>query len=231
MDQKTPNENLTIQTKQIAILTSPTSWFIPHAKKFLKKLIKNKYSAQLFLDHKDIPKSYNVVFILSYFKIIEQNYLDQHKYNLVVHESKLPKGRGWAPLFWQILKGKNKIPIVLFEASKKADSGNIYLRDNICLTGKELYNEIRKKQAKKTIELCLKFLEQYPSIKTEKQKGTTTTYRKRTPKDSELNINKSLKHQFNILRVSNNKDFPAFFYHNRTKYIIYIFKLKEKNES
>ena len=50
------------------------------------------------------------------FKIIEKEFLSKHKHNIAVHESSLPKGRGWAPLFWQILEGKNTMPIVLFEA-------------------------------------------------------------------------------------------------------------------
>jgi len=50
-----------------------------------------------------------IVFILGYHKIIKKEYLKNNKYNIVVHESDLPKGKGWVPLFWQILEGKNEI--------------------------------------------------------------------------------------------------------------------------
>ena len=43
------------------------------------------------------------------------------------------------------------------------------------------------------------------------QVGKSEFYSKRTPKDSELDINKSIKDQFNLLRICNNEQFPAFF--------------------
>ncbi len=214
--------------KYIAILTSPTSWFVPYTKK-LKKEISNNYKVEIFFEHKEIPDKYEVIFILSYFKIIEKGYLEKHKHNIVLHESNLPKGKGWAPLFWQILKGKNKIPIVLFEATKEVDAGKIYLKDHIKLKGHELNKEIRKLQAQKQIEMCLKFLNAYNKIKPNKQKGSSSFYKRRTPLDSQLNINKSIKSQFNLLRIVNNKKFPAFFIHKGQKYTIKISKSKSNH--
>jgi methionyl-tRNA formyltransferase len=213
---------------KIAVLTSKDSWFVPYAKKFIRILKSKGYKAKLFFDHKYINDSFPVVFILSYFKIINKEFLEKHKHNLVVHESDLPKGRGWAPLFWQILEGRNKIPIVLFEATEKMDSGDIYIKDFIKFEGHELHDEIRKKQAEKTIELCLKFLNKYGKLKPKKQKGSPTFYRKRTPADSELNINETIKNQFNLLRIVNNDQFPAFFYYKGHKYILKIYKEKNK---
>ena len=43
-------------------------------------------------------------------------------------------------------------------------------------------------------------------------KGKATYFKKRTPEDSKININKSLKSQFNLLRVCDEKNYPAFFY-------------------
>jgi methionyl-tRNA formyltransferase len=213
---------------KIAVLTSKDSWFVPYAKKFIRILKSKGYKAKLFFDHKYIDDSFPVVFILSYFKIIDKEALKKHKHNLVVHASDLPKGRGWAPLFWQILEGKSKIPIVLFEATEKVDSGDVYIKDYIKFEGHELHDEIREKQAEKTIELCLKFLDEYGKLKPKKQKGTPTFYRRRTPADSELNINETIKKQFNLLRIVNNEEFPAFFYYKGYKYILKIYKEKNK---
>ena len=44
-------------------------------------------------------------FYLSYEKIVEKKVLKKFKNNLVIHASDLPKGKGWSPLSWQILKG------------------------------------------------------------------------------------------------------------------------------
>jgi len=213
--------------RKLAILTSETSWFVPYAKQLSKILRKRRLLAKVFFDHKNISEEFEVVFILSYFKIIPPKFLSMHRHNIVVHESDLPKGKGWAPLFWQILEGKNKIPIVLFEASKNVDDGDIYLKDFLIFEGHELYDEIREKQAKKTIELCLRFIDDYEKLKPKKQRGKSTFYRRRTPADSELDINKTIKEQFNLLRIVNNENFPAFFYHKGHKYIINIYKADE----
>lgn len=208
--------------KKIAVLSSDKSWFVPYAKSLVRILRDKGYVAKLFYNHKKIGEDFKIVFIFSYFKIIEERFLKRHLHNLVVHESDLPRGKGWAPLFWQILEGKNKIPVVLFEATPKADNGKIYIKDNLVLNGHELHNEIREKQAVKTIELCLRFLRGYKNLKPTNQRGRSTYYRRRAPKDSKLNISKTIKEQFNLLRIANNADFPAFFEHKGQKYTLKI---------
>ena len=44
--------------------------------------------------------------MLSYYKILPDKFLNICKYNFVVHESDLPKGRGFSPLYKQIQIGK-----------------------------------------------------------------------------------------------------------------------------
>lgn len=214
--------------KGIAVLTSSKSWFIPYAQKLVKILKKKGHKSKIFYKPTTINKNYEIVFMLSYNKIVRKYFLQKHRHNLVIHESNLPKGKGWSPAFWQILEGKNKIPIVLFEATEEVDAGNVYIKDYLILRGDELYDEIRKKQANKTIKLCLKFLENYKSLRLIKQRGKQTFYKRRFPKDSKLNINKSIKDQFNLLRIVSNKDFPAFFNYNDNKYVLKIFKSKSK---
>ncbi|TKX34359.1 formyltransferase family protein [Campylobacter taeniopygiae] len=203
---------------KIAILTSPKQWFIEYAKQ-LQKLINN---SQLFYSHEEI-KNFDIVFILSYHKIIEKKFLDKNKHNIIIHASKLPQGKGWSPLFYQINEGKNEIVFSLFEADEKMDNGDIYIQKTLKLNGLELYEELRKKQAQCTIDLCLTFLKNYPNIKAKKQKGEESFYPKRTPKNSQLDINKTINEQFNLLRTVSNEEFPAFFYKDGKKFIIKIY--------
>ena len=95
---------------KIAILTTANQWFEEYAKELLNKVS----NAKLFFDHKNMEESFDIVFILSYHKIINKRYLDKNKHNIVIHASALPKGKGWAPMFWQILEEKNKIPFTMF---------------------------------------------------------------------------------------------------------------------
>lgn len=213
-----------IRFKNVAVLTSKESSFVPFAQKFVGNLRGKGCQAELFHNHEDIEEKFQIVFMLSYFNIVEGAFLKKHKHNLVVHDSQLPQGKGWAPLFWQILEGENKIPAVLFEATEDVDAGDIYISDHITLQGDELHDEIRELQARKSVKMCMKFLENYDNLKPVNQSGKETFYARRTPKDSQLDVNKSIAEQFNLLRIASNEDYPAFFHHKGGKYILKIFK-------
>ncbi|MBF0300016.1 MAG: methionyl-tRNA formyltransferase [Oligoflexia bacterium] len=213
--------------KKIAILTSRESWFKKYIPGMVSLIDNNFFVIDVYEEHEEIRGEYFCLFILSYFKIIPTSFLELNKYNLVVHESYLPRGRGWAPLFYQILDQVNEVPMVLFEAKENLDSGDIFFKKNLILNGTELNEEIREKQAQATIELCLTFLKNYPTLVPEKQKGTPTYYKKRTKKDSELDINKTIKEQFNLLRIVNNDEYPAYFYFKDKKFIIKILSTDE----
>ena len=79
-------------------------------------------------------------------------------------------------------------------------------------------------QVEATTKLILNFIENYPNIKGEKQKGKESFYCKRTKNSSELNILESINDQFNLLRVCDNERYPAFFIIDNVKYLIKIYK-------
>jgi len=210
------------------LLDNTNNWILQYLKK--SKLLKknNKYYSKIFINFKKII-NYDLVFILNYTKILKPNFLKKNKLNLVVHSSDLPKGKGFAPIQWQILEGKNKIYTTLFEAVEKFDSGKIFEKDYIFLKGTELYDEIRYYQAKLIIKMIKKFLNKYPNIKSKRQVGKPTFYRRRYKSDSKLNINSSIKKLFNQMRVADNEKWPSFFYFKKKKFIVKIFKANIKN--
>ena len=210
----------------VAILTSKNQWFIPYAETLNKKIDNSK----LFFHHSQIDSSFDILFILSYHQIIEEKYLQNNEHNIVIHASDLPYGKGWAPMFWQILEGKSEIPFTMFEASDGVDNGDIYMKSSLSLTGYELNDELREKQARHIIKMCLEFLKNYPKYKVPiPQKDDESFYAKRTAKDSELDIDKSLKEQFNLLRIVDNTDYPAFFELDGRKYIVKIEKANDED--
>ena len=203
------------------LIDNPNSWIIPYAKKLIQQ-IKEKITSDVKLihSHKEVISG-DILCLLSCEKIFKK--LDLNKYNLVVHESDLPKGKGWSPMTWQILNGSKKISVTLFEASQLIDSGVIYEKIIIQTKGNELVDELRELQAAATSKLILNFIEKYPNIYGIKQNGEESFYKKRTKENSELNISKSIKDQFNLLRVCDNERYPAFFYINGVKYILKIY--------
>ena len=204
------------------LIDNPNSWIIPYAKNLISKIneIKN-CSVKLVFFHNDVISG-DILFLLSCEK--KFNKLSLNKYNLVVHESDLPKGKGWSPLTWQVIDGKKNIPITLFEANSSIDSGIIYEKILIKTNGTELIEELRELQANATSKLILNFINKYPKIKGVKQEGEESFYNKRTHENSELNISQSINEQFNLLRVCDNERYPAFFHMNNTKYILKIYK-------
>jgi methionyl-tRNA formyltransferase len=203
---------------KIAILTTPNQWFVEYAKQLNDEITNSK----LFFEHHNI-KDFDIVFILSYHQIVPKEILKSNKHNIVIHESPLPQGKGWAPLFWQVLEGKNEIVFTMFEASDGVDNGPIYMQKILKLNGYELNEELREKQAKHTINMCKEFIKKYDKYKIPTpQNGVESFYPKRTSKDSELNVNKTIKEQFNLFRIVNNEEYPAFFEIDGHRYILKI---------
>ena len=213
--------NLKIQI----LVDNNRSWIIPYVNLFIDKLSAKGVSCNLVNDHIKIIRG-DILILLSCEKIFKN--LKLNKYNLVIHESDLPYGKGWSPLTYQVIEGKNKIPITIFEASKKIDSGKYYFKDYIFLDGNELICQIREKQAEKTFELIEKFIKNYKNIKKKSQEGESSFYKKRNQENSKLDLNKSIKENFNLLRVVDNEKYPAFFNYLGSKYIIKIFKDEKK---
>lgn len=203
------------------LVDNPSSWIVPFAKELKQQLIKLSHEVTLVHNAKDIKKG-DILCLLGCERIFEK--LDLNKHNLVVHESYLPKGKGWSPLTWQVIEGEKEIPIALFEAVKEIDAGVIYYRDIIKLNGTELIDELRELQGKITIKLIMKFISNFENVRGVVQTGESTFYRKRGPGHSELNIDKSIREQINLLRVVDNEKYPAFFIYDNVKYILKINK-------
>ena len=197
-------------------------------KKYFKKnqFISNRKFRFKFIYDEKFTKKFDVLFIINHTKIIHQNTLKQNKLNLLIHESDLPKGKGFAPVQWQILNNKSKIPVKLIEATKKVDSGDIFGETNFIVKKTHLNDDIREQQANASIKLISDFLDQYPKIKRKKQKGKESFYLRRTKKDSELNLNKTLLDNFNLMRICDNEKYPAFFKYKNEFFYIKIYKKK-----
>jgi len=188
-----------------------------------RKLEFKNYSINNFF-RADEVLDFDIVFLLGYTKILPNKFLQRNKLTLVVHESDLPKGKGFAPIQWQLLEGQSEIKVSLIEATDNVDSGDIFLQSIITFDGTELYEEIREKQAIATINIISEFLKLYPNITRTKQVGNETFYPKRKSADGELDISKTLQENFNLLRVGNNDAWPSFFYFKGVKYVLKISK-------
>lgn len=208
------------------LIDNPQSWIVPHTMRFVAELQSAGHTVHLVHHQEDVLPG-DCCFLLSCERIVPTTILARNAHNLVVHESALPEGRGWSPLTHQILEGKKNVPITLFEAAPELDSGPIYEQDIMRFEGHELVDEIRSIQAEKTFALIRRFLAVYPAVTARPQRGSPTFYPRRRPGASELNPDKTIADQFELLRVVDNDRYPAFFRFRGHRYLITVYKAPE----
>ena len=203
------------------------SWITPWARKLQKDLARY-HTIRLCHKKNEILKG-DFNFLLGCTTIIEKHFLKLNSHNLVIHESDLPKGKGWSPVSWQVLEGVNEIPVTMFEATEQLDAGAVYLKDKIILEGHELLPRIKEKQGEKTLDMIYRFLSLWPDLAPVPQAGEESLYDRRTIDDDMLDINKTIAEQFNNLRIADNTNHPAWFkiYGKRYRLEIYPYSKKE----
>lgn len=211
----------------ITILTdNQNSWYIPYGIKLNERFneLGNKSS---YVNRKEDIKSGDVCFLLSCTKILPSEYLKLNKYNIVVHASNLPEGKGFSPLQWQVLEGKDSITLTLFNAVKELDAGDYYIKEEVFFEGHELLDELHDKMGVKINQMSEVFIQNVRRLKPKKQIGESTYYPMRTSKDDRIDPNKTIIELFNHFRIANNKDYPLFFEYKGFRYNIKIEKRDE----
>ena len=212
---------------RITLLTdNPRSWYVPHGQALCSTLRQAGHAVSYVFAKEQLPEG-DVCFLLSCSRIVEPPLLQRHRHNIVVHASDLPQGKGFAPLQWQILEGRDEIPLTLFEAAAGVDAGPYYLKSVIRFDGTELYAELRARLGEKINALCQEFVEREATLVAIPQTGPETFYRRRTRQDDELSAEQSIASQFNHLRIADNERFPLYFHHRGRKYYLKIQRAEE----
>lgn len=211
------------QASRITILSDVDSWINTFLYDFVIRLELRGHRVKWMHDLDDCSPG-DICICISCSFMVPESVRRLFKNTVVVHESALPKGKGWSPMTWQVIMGQSIIPITLFEATEDVDSGKIYSQDFMTLQGSELVDELRKEQAGISFRLLESFIEDYPRSAQENrgQTGTASYFRRRNPSDSRLDPDNSLRAQFNLLRTVDNDRYPAFFDINGKRYILKI---------
>lgn len=211
----------------ITILTDNiNSWYTKYGTVLNEIFLKLGHNST-FIHKKEEVRNGDICFLLSCTKILPEQYLKFNKYNIVIHASDLPLGKGFSPLQWQILEGKNCITLTLFNAVKDLDAGEYFLKEKIYFEGHELLDELHDKMGLKINQMAENFVKNFKILKPKKQKGESSFYPRRTQNDDKLDPQKSILELFNHFRIANNKDYPLFFEYNGFKYNL---KIEKRNE-
>jgi methionyl-tRNA formyltransferase len=172
----------------------------------------------------------NILFLISCHQLVPADLASRYDSALVIHASDLPNGRGWSPHVWQVIEGKKQLVITVLEASPRIDEGDILMQAKVDIPSHALWDEINSILFSSEIMLIESVMEQYPILKFSCQKvsrASNKKYPRRYPKDSEIDINKTIREQFNLLRVSDPNRYPAFFYINGQKYVLELRKAND----
>lgn len=223
LDALAARRPLHVHRRSILILSEADSWINPHVEDLIMDWCELGHDLRWAHSNEGLTGA-DFCFCLGYGRLIPSTIRMLYLHTLVVHESDLPRGKGWSPLSWQILEGRNRIAVTLIEAAERADSGIIYAQRWLEFRGHELVDDLRAAQAAATIDLCRWFVDQYPESLAEarEQSGDETFYPRRRPPDSRLDPQKTIAAQFDLLRVVDDHRYPAFFEHKGHCYQVTI---------
>ena len=172
------------------------------------------------------PENYRLIVLWNLKKIIKK--IPKINNVIVIHSSDLPKGRGWAPLYYALANNNLKHTISAFLVSKHADRGDIIAKAKFSISPLHTVETLRKVDAEICIMMIGLILKHFRGrlISGSKQKGKPTYFARRYPADSKININKALVKIIPHLRGCGN-EYPAFFNWRGYKFQLFL-KAKSK---
>lgn len=184
-----------------------------------------KYSGEIseLLDENGIPNSTKKKLVGDDYKLIRESDLDFvivygwrtmidssiNKYIksgvIVSHHSLLPRYRGFAPLQWAMINGEKEAGVTLFQINERdVDSGKIIAQVKVPIEYSDYAIDVDKKLIDVTIQLYLKFFNDYENGKvefTEQDESNATYTCKRIPDDGRIDWNKTSLEVYNFIRA------------------------------
>jgi len=168
-------------------------------------LSENGIHYEFLSDHHQINGKQDLVISLGYDRIIPEEYIDRPAFGIIVfHSSDLPKGRGWAPLFYTIINKEEYLTQTMFYADKEVDSGPIIAKARYPMNRFFTISELREIDDNLTIFLFEKYCSLICSEKvkaTHQNHNEATYWAKRTPKDSRIEPEKSILENLDLIRA------------------------------
>ena len=204
---------------KVDFLTPETGWFSDVANRLGEEVRRKGHECRIVHRHEDLERG-ELLYILSYLRIVPPHVLDLHEQNIVIHGSDLPSGRGFSPLSWQILENPEEVVFTLFEAAEAVDAGDYYMKRSLPLDGTELFHEWRAKGGALIAEMALEFLERRTALPRIAQEGEGTHYRRRSEADDEVLPDESLAQIFDKLRACDPDSYPVWFTHRGRRYFL-----------
>jgi len=123
------------------------------------------------------------------------------------HETDLPFGRGGSPIQNLIVDGHKETLISALRMSKDLDAGPIYLKRKLSLVG--LAEEIFLRSSITVAQMINTIIIDNP--KPSKQEGEVSTFKRRSPGQSQISTNTNLAELFDHIRMLDAQSYPPAF--------------------
>lgn len=143
---------------------------------------------------------------------------------LGMHPTKLPQGRGRAPIPWSIIKGVRHSAVTIFFLTPGVDDGDIVHQEPFDIVPNEdattLYGRLEAIHETAVKNFC-RLLTQGPLPRTPQDHTQATTWPKRRPEDGLIDLTKTTEHQLRWIRALTDPYPGAFTYLRSHKYLIW----------
>lgn len=209
------------------LIASSKKWFLKN-KEFLKFIKKRKIitiSDKKKLNIKNLNKIRpGIIFFPHWSFKVNKNIIK--KFNCICfHTSPLPYGRGGSPIQNLILKKFKIAPVCALKMTNKIDSGPIYLKENVSLSGNldEIFNRISLKILK-MIKILIR-----RKVKPKKQVGRIFNFKRLKNHHSKITKNETINQIYDKIRMLSSDDYPhAYILKDNFKIFLKNSELKKK---
>ena len=187
---------------------------------------------EIFKALKDID--FDVLISCGFPYILDESVINLAKLAINVHPTLLPKYRGYRSAPYIIMNGEDKSGITIHLLTKEMDKGDIILQESFDVSKFDTTKSLFIKAQEFEVDILFKAIQiiKKGNIKyTVQDESKASEYNYiRTPKDSEINPNKSLNDLYNYIRACDSDDYPAFFYVKNEKVYIKLWRDNNNNK-
>jgi methionyl-tRNA formyltransferase len=168
-----------------------------------------------------VDEDYDVLFSASWTGRISQEECAKAKLCAVnIHTGLLPEGRGWHPLNWALIWGKDKTGITIHKIEDGMDAGDILHQVEIPISTNTNIRSLRRDVEQEFGSVIRQFfwnINQCLANARQQNPAHVTYAPRRFPSDGRLNTEATPLEQYNFIRAHDFDTYPAFFYQDGVK--------------
>lgn len=185
--------------------------------------------SDLVFEESEVPPETDIVFLISYPKVVDEEFLSRFPLVIVLHASDLPTGRGWSPYIWEILNGAKEVTVCAITATERVDEGDIWAKVKFPVLRSDTVFELNKLLFSSQLQLIDCVIEGANACKVpvSQDNRKATYYPRRRQEDSIVSSNKTIDEIFNLLRISDPIRYPVLFYKHGECFKLILEKVNE----